>query len=246
MKFENRVAVITGGAGRIGRALTAEMCKNGVAVALTDYSLEAAEKTAAMFEGKGNVKAYEMNVSSTESVNAAAKQILADFGKVDIVVNNAGIWTPMLLFTELDEEYFNRIVDVSLHGTFRVTKAFLNNMLENGYGRIINLGSIAGEVGLPKGVPYSAAKAGVIMMTKTLAMELGRKHITVNCVSPGMITDDDQPMLGTKTTWVERAGTGKEVADVIMFLASDEASYITGVDYTVDGGRILGPRFSDI
>lgn len=112
-------------------------------------------------------------------------------------------------------------------------------MLENGYGRIVNLGSIAGEVGLPKWSGYSAAKAGVIMLTKTLAMELAKKNITVNAVSPGMITDEPSP---TPCTWIGRCGTGDEVANVIMLLSSDNASFITGVDYTVDGGRILGPH----
>lgn len=135
------------------------------------------------------------------------------------------------------------MIDLNLNGTFRVTRAFLPAMLREGYGRIINLGSIAGEVGLPRYCGYSVSKAGVIMMTKVLAMELAKKNITVNCVSPGMISEASRP---TNGTWIGRCGDGEEVARLLLFLASDDAGFITGVDYTVDGGRILGPRFADL
>ena len=243
MKFENRVAVVTGGAGRIGRALAENLCEQNVAVALADISAEQAESVAERLCAKGGtVRAYAMDVEHTESVRSAAGQILADFGRADILVNNAGVWLPSL-FSETTEEQWNRMIDLNLNGTFRVTKAFLPSMLRNGYGRIINLGSIAGEVGLPRFSGYSVAKAGVIMMTKTLAMELAKKNITVNCVSPGMIGERTEP---TPHTWIGRWGTAKEVADLLLFLASDDSSFITGVDYTIDGGRILGPRFNDL
>ena len=243
MKFENRVAVVTGGAGRIGRALAENLCEQNVAVALADISAEQAESVAERLRAKGGtVRAYAMDVEHTESVRSAAGQILADFGRADSLVNNAGVWLPSL-FSETTEEQWNRMIDLNLNGTFRVTKAFLPSMLRNGYGRIINLGSIAGEVGLPRFSGYSVAKAGVIMMTKTLAMELAKKNITVNCVSPGMIGERTEP---TPHTWIGRWGTAKEVADLLLFLASDDSSFITGVDYTIDGGRILGPRFNDL
>ena len=115
-------------------------------------------------------------------------------------------------------------------------------MVKNGYGRIINLGSIAGEVGLPGYCAYSASKAGVIMLTKTMAMELASCGITVNSVSPGLIQDAAAPHRGT---WLGRSGTGEEVARAVAFLASDDSGYITGVDLPVDGGRILGPKGAD-
>ncbi len=243
MKFENRVAVVTGGAGRIGRAIAENLCGQGVAVALTDISAEQAERTAEQLRAKGgNIRAYMMDVEHTESVQQTAGRILADFGRADILINNAGVWLSSL-FSDTTEEQWSRMIDLNLNGTFRVTKAFLPSMLCNGYGRIINLGSIAGEVGLPRFIGYSTAKAGVIMMTKTLAMELAKKNITVNCVSPGMIGDRMDP---TPHTWIGRCGTAKEVADLLLFLASDDSSFITGVDYTIDGGRILGPRFDDL
>ena len=243
MKFEHRVAVVTGGAGRIGRALAEGFCEQGVAVALADLSPEKAELVAESLREKGgSCRAYEMDVTNTESVRTAAERILSDFGRTDILVNNAGSWIPTL-FSELTEEQWNRMIDLNLNGTFRVTRAFLPAMLREGYGRIINLGSIAGEVGLPRYCGYSVSKAGVIMMTRVLAMELAKKNITVNCVSPGMISEASRP---TNGTWIGRCGDGEEVARLLLFLASDDAGFITGVDYTVDGGRILGPRFADL
>lgn len=243
MKFEHRVAVVTGGAGRIGRALAEGFCEQGVAVALADLLSEKAELVAESLREKGGTcRAYEMDVTKTESVRTAAERILSDFGKTDILVNNAGSWIPTL-FSELTEAQWNRMIDLNLNGTFRVTRAFLPAMLREGYGRIINLGSIAGDVGLPRFCGYSVSKAGVIMMTRVLAMELAKKNITVNCVSPGMISEASRP---TNGTWIGRCGDGEEVARLLLFLASDDAGFITGVDYTVDGGRILGPRFADL
>ena len=243
MKFEHRVAVVTGGAGRIGRALAEGFCEQGVAVALADLLSEKAELVAESLREKGGTcRAYEMDVTKTESVRTAAERILSDFGKTDILVNNAGSWIPTL-FSELTEAQWNRMIDLNLNGIFRVTRAFLPAMLREGYGRIINLGSIAGEVGLPRFCGYSVSKAGVIMMTRVLAMELAKKNITVNCVSPGMISEASRP---TNGTWIGRCGDGEEVARLLLFLASDDAGFITGVDYTVDGGRILGPRFADL
>ena len=239
MKFDHRVAVITGAAGRIGRALAEKFCVQGVSVALADLAAEKAEAVAAALREKGgNVRAYALDVQAPESVKAMAEQVLADFGKVDILVNNAGVWLPSLL-SETSEEQWLRMIDINLNGTFRVTRAFLPSMLENGYGRLLQLGSIAGEVGLPRFAGYSAAKAGVIMLTRVMAMELAKKNITVNCVSPGMIGENTGP---TPYTWIGRWGRGEEVADLLLFLAGDDASFITGVDYTIDGGRILGPH----
>lgn len=243
MKFDHRIAVVTGAAGRIGRSLAEKLCAEGVAVALADLAADKAETVAATLREKGgNARAYALDVQASESVKAMAEQVLADFGRVDILVNNAGVWLPSLL-SETSEEQWLRMIDINLNGTFRVTRAFLPSMLKNGYGRIIQLGSVAGEVGLPCYAGYSAAKAGVIMLTKVMAMELAKKNITVNCVSPGMIGESTGT---TPYTWIGRWGRGEEVADLLLFLASDDASFITGVDYTIDGGRILGPHGNDL
>ncbi len=240
MKFENRVAVVTGGAGRIGLALIEKLCEQNVAVALVDIAAEKAEAAASSFREKGgNVRAYKMDVQNADEVKAVCAKIIADFGHIDILVNNAGVWLPSL-FEDMEDDLWEKMIDLNLNGVYRVTKPFLANMLENGYGRIINLGSIAGEVGLPKYSGYSTAKAGVIMLTKVMAMELAKKNITVNSVSPGMIGDDKGAP--TNLTWMGKWGGGDDVANLIMFLASDDTDFITGVDYGVDGGRVLGPH----
>lgn len=243
MKFENRVAVITGAAGRIGRATAELFAQYGVSMALADIAPEKLNGFVDELRAKGaNVRGYTVDVRNMESVQKFADDVLADFGKIDILVNNAGVWKPSLL-SETPYELWEEMIDLNLNGVFRVTNAFLPAMLNNGYGRIINLASIAGEVGLPGYGAYSASKGGVLIYSKTLAMELAKKKITVNCVSPGMIGDE---VCESKTTWLERTGLGEDVARNIVFLASDNASFITGVDHTVDGGRILGPRFSDV
>lgn len=245
MAFQNRVAVVTGAAGGIGTALCKKLLENSVSVALTDYKLDLAEQTVNELGGASSkLHAYQLNVTDMASIRTAYQNILADFGKVDILVNNAGAW-PGKPFTEMTEEEWLSVVDLNLNSVFRVSRVFVENMLQNGYGRIINLGSIAGEVGLPGRSHYSASKAGVIMLTKTLAMELAKRNITVNSVSPGMVAAKNCPLFETKTTWLERNCHPSEIARAIIFLADDDSSFITGVDFTVDGGRILGPRFAD-
>lgn len=244
MTFANRVAVVTGGAGRVGRPLCEKLASAGVAVAVVDINAEGAEAEAEKIrQSGGKARGYGMDIQSTESVRDASARILADFGRCDILINNAGVWRRQLI-EEMDEELWNFHINLNLNGVFRVTKAFLPGMLERGYGRIVNVGSIAGEVGLPFFGAYATSKAGVKIFTQTLAMEVAKRGITVNSVSPGMI--GDSPSGPIKQTWVERWGTGPEVADVIMFLAADEASFITGANYAVDGGRTLGPRFADV
>ncbi len=244
MTFADRVAVVTGGAGRVGRPLCEKLAAAGVAVAVVDINAEGAEAEAEKIrQTGGKARGCSMDIQSSENVRDASSRILSDFGRVDILINNAGVWRRQLI-EEMDEDFWNFHVNLNLNGVFRVTKAFLPGMLARGYGRIINLGSIAGEVGLPFYGAYATSKAGVIMFTKTLAMEVAKRGVTVNCISPGMI--GDSPSGPIKQTWIERWGTGPEVADLIMFLAADEASFITGVDYTIDGGRILGPRFADV
>ncbi len=235
MRFDNRVAVVTGGAGYIGSAIVRKLSQAGVAVAVTDLSLDKAQQLA---QSLPNVKAFAMDVQDSAQVSAVAKEILDAFGHVDIVINNAGVWTESA-FSAMTEELWSKMIDLNLNSVFRVTKAFLPNMQEHGYGRIINIGSIAGETGIPNYAGYSTSKAGVIMLTKVLAMELAQQNITVNCVSPGMIGPQTEP---TKYTWIGRRGTNDEVADLVLFLASDDSSFITGVDYTIDGGRTLGPH----
>ena len=242
MKFARRVAFITGAAGRIGRALAEEFGKYGVKLYLADIDPERTEKLCAGLRGKNfDAHAVTLDVTDPGQISAAAEAVLAEAGRMDILVNNAGRWPKGSILDTTDEQW-RKVIELNLTGVFRVSQAFIPAMRKNGYGRIINLGSIAGEVGLPGFCAYSAAKGGVIALTKTMAMELASCGITVNSVSPGLIGDEQKPHNGT---WIGRTGTGDEVARAIVFLASDGSGFITGVDWPVDGGRVLGPKGLD-
>ena len=238
MTFNNRTAFITGAAGRIGRATAAEFAKQGVKLVLADIDME--KLNAAVEELKKitpHVRGIYMDVTVPESMETGFKKVMEETGRIDILVNNAGVW-PKGTALESNLEDWQKILNINLNSVFYLSKLFGQKMKEQQYGRIINLGSIAGEAGLPERCAYSVAKAGVIMLTKTMAMELSKDNVTVNCVSPGMIADEKSPNSGT---WLGRSGTGDEVANAIVFFAADESSYITGTDLPVDGGRTLGP-----
>ena len=242
MKFERRTAFITGAAGRIGRALADEFGRNGVKLYLADIDLPGLENLCTGLKEKGfEAHPVRLDVTDPEEIAEVAQRVLAEAGRVDILVNNAGKW-PKGSILDTGDAQWREVIELNLTGVFRVSRAFLPAMRKVSYGRIINLGSIAGEVGLPGFCAYSAAKSGVIMLTKTMAMELASCGITVNSVSPGMVGDSPMPHKGT---WLGRTGTGDEVARTIVFLASDDSGYITGVDIPVDGGRILGPKGAD-
>ena len=231
--FENRVALVTGAAGNIGSAVCRMLAAHGVKVAACDIA----------------GASYKMDVTDRESVRAAVAAVVADFGKIDILVNNAGVWEHRDVkgrqrFEEMDPAEWKRLLEIDIDGVFNVTQAVLPQMLKSGYGRIVNLTSIAGEAGLPGYADYATAKAGILMFTKTLAMENAKKNITVNCVSPGMVAVGEiGPAPGT---WVGRTGSADEMARAIVFLVADESGFLTGVDIPVEGGRILGPHNCDM
>lgn len=241
--FDGRVALVTGAAGNIGMAICRRLLAHGVAVAACDLP-SAAERINC--EG---IRAYPMDVTSRDSVFGATEAVIRDFGKIDILVNNAGIWEHRDVqgrqrFEEMSPVEWKRLLDIDVDGVFNVTQAVLPKMLAAGYGRIVNLTSIAGEAGLPGYADYATAKAGLIMFTKTLAMENAKKGITVNCVSPGMVAvGEPRPNPGT---WVGRQGSADEMARAVVFLSADESGFITGVDIPVEGGRILGPHNCDM
>ena len=250
MAFKERVAVVTGAGGNIGRELCRQLGREGVKVAATDLSLAAVQIVADEMCALGYcVKAYEQDVTSSESVKESFAKIFADFGKADILVNNAGVWThrdhSCRHFMEtMPEEEWLRILHINLDGTFRCMQQVLPGMIERRYGRIVNLGSISGVCGLPGCTDYSAAKAGVIMLTKVAAMENAKRGITVNSVSPGMVAVGEP--CDNRGTWLGRSGAASEIVRTSVFLADDDSGYITGVDIPVDGGRVLGPHNLDI
>ena len=249
LDFNERVALVTGAAGNIGLATCRMLCESGVRVAATDVSAEAVESAIAPLNERGfDIRAYAQDVTDSEAVFEAVRRILSDFGKIDILINNAGVWEHRDVkgrqrFEEMDEAEVRRIIEINLFGVMNCTRAVLPHMAERGYGRIVNLGSVAGEVGLPRYADYAACKAAVIKLTETLAMENAKRGITVNSVSPGMISRNPGPNNGT---WLGRGGSADDIARAIVFLASDTSDYITGVDMPVDGGRILGPHNCDM
>lgn len=248
--FDNRVALVTGAAGNIGYAVCRWLAAHDVRIAACDLKAEAvADRMSPLVAEGADIRAFAMDVTSRESVFAAVAAVKAAFGKIDILVNNAGVWEHRDVqgrqrFEEMDAAEWKRLLDIDVDGVFHVTQAVLPEMLKNGYGRIVNLTSIAGEAGLPGYADYATAKAGIIMFTKTLAMENAKKGITVNCVSPGMVARGE--IKATPGTWIGREGSADEMARAIVFLAADESGFITGVDIPVEGGRILGPHNCDM
>ena len=245
MKLKNKIALVTGAGGGIGRAICLRLSAEGATVAVTDLSLENAKKVAEKIHAAGGRAAgYKADVTCSTQVRDTVHQVFNDFGPIDILVNNAGGSADLLgklsNFKDTTEDIWSWVLDLNLHGTMRVIHAVINGMVERKSGKIINIASIAGEVGIINRVDYSAAKGGVISMSKALAMETGIYGITVNCVSPGLISRSKgtEPSDGTH---VGRNGDQNEVAALVAFLASSEADFITGVNYTIDGGRTLGP-----
>lgn len=248
--FKDRVAVVTGAAGNIGRSVVRMFAERGVKVAATDFDKTRLETALAdVIAAGGDVRCYGADVVDRAQVEALHEQVMADFGKVDILVNNAGVWENRHVigckrFETVPPEEWRRIFSVNIDGVMNFSQVFLPQMVERGYGRIVNVGSIAGEVGKPGYLDYSGAKAAVIRITQVMAMENAKRGITVNSVSPGMVAAG--PVRKTPGTWVGHEGTADEMARVILFLAADESGFMVGVDIPVDGGRILGPHGDDM
>ncbi len=243
MTTQGRTAIITGAARGLGRATATRLARSGVRIALVDVDREALEQVrAAIVAAGGDATAFVVDITDSRAVEAAVGRILAEFGHVDILVNNAGSgWHKAAPFKDTPNEDWEWILDLNLKGTLYVTHALLDHMVSRRYGKIVNVASVAATCGIPKLAVYSASKGALVAFTKSLAMELGPYGINVNCVSPGLITTETPPP-ATQGTFLGRKGTADEMACLIEFMVSDDASFITGADYLIDGGRTLGPR----
>jgi 3-oxoacyl-[acyl-carrier protein] reductase len=243
MILKDRVAIVTGSGQGIGQAIAFTLAQKGARVVVSDVGEETALETARQIEAAGlEARAVRTDVSDPDEVLRLVETTVREFGRIDILVNNAGIARSATLL-KLSEEAWDEVLDVNLKGVFRTTRAAARQMIPAKYGRIVNISSIYGRTGTIGDSNYAASKAGMIGFTKSTARELARYNITVNAILPGMI---DTPLLrGIPDKYLQpmieeiplqRVGTPEDIAYVAAFLASDEASYITGATIEVTGG----------
>ncbi|MEY2500751.1 MAG: 3-oxoacyl-[acyl-carrier protein] reductase [Verrucomicrobiota bacterium] len=247
MRFENQVAVVTGSGRGIGHAIAIRLAQEGARVASVSRTASNAQRTADEINSlrADAAKAYAVDVADQGAVQKAAAQIFEDFGRVDILVNNAGV-TRDGLSMRMSMEDWDMVLNTNLKGAFTFIQAVMRPMIKQRSGRIINISSIAGLTGNAGQANYSASKAGLIGLTKTLARELASRGITVNAVAPGLIETDMTTVLSEdiRQAILQKVPLGKlgepeDIAGAVAYLASPEAKYITGQVLTVDGGMVM-------
>ncbi len=245
--LQGRIALVTGASQGIGRACALELARAGATVALAARNEAKLAETAAEITASGaTAEVFALDVASEDSIKAGAKAILEKFGKVEILVNNAGITRDGLVL-RMKRPDWDDVLATNLTGAFLLTQALLSQMLRNRWGRIVNITSVVGETGQAGQVNYASSKAGLIGMTRALAREVGSRGITVNAVAPGYIETPMTAVLDAKQREamlaqipLGRPGTDAEVAQCVAFLASDAAAYITGHVLDVNGGMFMG------
>ena len=242
--LKGKVAVVTGGSRGIGRAIALEMAKAGADVAVIYAgSTEKANETVEMIEKLGRkAKAYICNVANFDECETTIKQVVSDFGHIDILVNNAGI-TKDGLTLSMKEADFEQVIDINLKGSFNMIKQVYSLFMKQRAGRIINISSVSGLMGNAGQANYSASKAGIVGLTKTVAKELALRNVTCNAIAPGFIETDMTDKLSDKVKAsaveaipMKKMGKPEDIAHMAVFLASDNAGYITGETIRVDGG----------
>ncbi|MGE4219759.1 MAG: SDR family NAD(P)-dependent oxidoreductase [Alphaproteobacteria bacterium] len=246
MNFKGKVAVVTGGASGIGRAAVQGFASHGATVVFIDLNEAGAKETISLVEQAGGKAAFQrLDITDNAAVTAFAAQVQQDFGKADILVNVAG-WDIQEPFMNNTPEFWDKVININLMGTVRMCRAFLPQMIEAKAGVIVNTSSDAGRVGSSGETIYSGAKGGVIAFTKSLAREMARNMIRVNCVAPG---PTDTPLFRQapeklqealiKAIPMRRLGKPSDIANGMMFFASDYAEYVTGQVLSVSGGLTM-------
>ncbi|HET9100462.1 MAG TPA: 3-oxoacyl-[acyl-carrier-protein] reductase [Acidobacteriaceae bacterium] len=247
ISLNGRVAMVTGASQGIGRACAVALAKAGAQVALAARNAAKLAEVAAEIEAAGGKAIpFEMDLASEDSIKAVTKAVMAQYGKLEILVNNGGITRDNLML-RMKLADWNAVLQTNLTGAFLLTQAASSSMLKARWGRIINISSVVGETGQAGQANYAASKAGLIGLTMSLARELASRNITVNAVAPGYIStpmtdvlNDQQRSAMLMQIPLDRAGTPEDVASAVVFLASDQASYITGHVLDVNGGMHMG------
>ncbi len=250
MDFQGRVALVTGGASGIGRATSLALAGRGARVAVADINVEGAQQVAEEIGRQGGeARAVRMDVTHRAQVAAAVQEVLGRFGQVDVLVNAAG-WDRIVPFLESTEDLWDRVIAINFRGVLNTCHVVLPHMVQRGSGVVVNIASDAGRVGSSGETVYSGAKGAVIAFSKALAREVARHNIRVNVVAPGIT---DTPLLQqiiqagneklidaiVRSTPLRRMARPEEVAEAVVFLASDRASFITGQTLSVSGGLTM-------
>jgi 3-oxoacyl-[acyl-carrier protein] reductase len=243
LRLAGKVALVTGAAQGIGRAIALLLAQNGADIVVSDINLEKAEETAKEIEGTGQrAMAIKVDVAHSEEVERMVQTILERFGHIDILVNNAGIARDKLIL-RMTEEDWDAVLNVNLKGTFNCTKAVVRHMSKQRSGKIVSIASVVGEMGNVGQANYSASKAGVIGFTKTIAREFAQRGINVNAIAPGYVETPMTDALPEKAKEelrrlipMDRLGRPEDVAEAVLFLVSETSSYITGQVLNVNGG----------
>ena len=246
MRLEGKVSLITGGGRGIGRAMGLKFAEEGSDIVIWDIEVDEAASLESQIEKLGRrVTVMKMDVSKYSEVSEKIEEVLGTFGRVDVLVNNAGVTRDGLVL-RMGEEDWDVVLNVNLKGAFNCTKAVAKSMVKQKWGRIINISSVIGVIGNKGQANYAASKAGLIGLTKAMAKELASRGITVNAIAPGLIQSGMTETLSqqVKDEYVKniplgRIGSPEDVADLALFLASDEAKYITGTTLVVDGGLTM-------
>lgn len=245
-KLEGKVAIITGGARGIGKAISEKLASEGASLILVDVMLDVAEQTAKEFKAKG-IKAFAVkaDVSKLSEAEEAVKKAVEYFGKIDILVNNAGITKDTLLLRMTSEDW-SKVLDINLTGAFNFVKASIRHLMKAENGKIVNISSVVGRMGNVGQANYSASKAGMIGLTKSIAKEFASRNITCNAIAPGFIATEmthtlpEAAMQAFLTvTPMKRPGTPEDVANAVCFFCTNESNYVTGQVLNVDGGMLM-------